>query len=129
MGCPNGWITRDGRFVIATGDLDHFDYPEEEVRCGDAGYPLPTYIFDRDGHIALTWPANGNRDEWAAAVRALTGQRLPAPAPEPFRVSLGPAPESDDRNTDIAQQWISPDGEALLVNSAHSLRLYRAPEK
>ena len=129
MGCPSGWITRDGRFVIATGDLHHSDYPQEEIRCGGDGEQFTTYVFDRNGHIVLTWPANGNRDEWAAAVLALTGQRLRAPDPTPWTVNLGPAPQTYDRNADLPRQWMSPDGQALLVNSAHSLRLYRAPKK
>jgi hypothetical protein len=128
MGCPSGWITRDGRFVIATGDLEHSDYPQEEIRCGGSEQ-LPTYIFDRDGHIVSTWPGNGNRDERAAALLALTGERLPAPDPEPWRVSLGPAPQTYDRNADLPRQWRSPDGQTVLVNSAHSVRLYRVPRK
>lgn len=70
MRCPSACITRDGRFVIATGARDHADDPAAETRCAK---DFPTYLFDREGHIVLTWPANGKQDAWVAAVLAKQG--------------------------------------------------------
>ena len=72
MGCPDGELTRDGAFVIATGDPDHPDapHPGDSPAC-DSGN-LSTYVFDRDGNLVLTWPHDGDRAGMAAAFRART---------------------------------------------------------
>ena len=126
MGCPSGELTRDGAFVIATGDPDHPNaFNVGDSAACDTGN-LSTYVFDRDGNTVLTWPHGGDEEEMSAAVFRRTGQRLVFPElVPPWEVSL----EADEANP--STQWkrrFSPNGKMLLMSRGHEVRLYRAPE-
>ena len=133
MGCPGSELTRDGAFVIATGDPDHPDaYHVGDSPACDSG-ELLTYFFDRDGHMVLTWPHDRDRAEMAAAFLARTGVPLALQVGSAWQqdpawdVALTPEeirtlPETRRKLT------YSPNGKRLLVSRDREVRLYRAPE-
>lgn len=128
MGCPGGELTRDGAFVIATGDPDHPDaYHEGDSPACDSG-DLSTYVFDRDGNLVMTWPPDGERTEMAAAFVARTGVPLALQADSSFwDVPL--TPEEMRSAPDTGRRLLYSPGRArVLVSRGREVRLYRAPE-
>jgi hypothetical protein len=127
MGCAGvGMITRDGMFVIASGDPDHPEYTEGSMPCELAN--LPTYVFDRDGNTVLTWPAGGNQDDMAQAVLARTGRSLAFPTwgpPTSMHLFLDWPQEPTTQPTPTLT---SPDRKMGLTIQGHELRLYRQPK-
>ena len=126
MGCAAGTITRDGMFVIASGDPDHPEYTEGHAPC-ELDEP-PIYVFDRDGNTVLTWPAGGNQDDMSRAVQARTGRPLAFRTWGPstsMHLSLDLPPEP---MTQPAPTLTSPDGAMGLTIQGHELRLYRQPK-
>jgi hypothetical protein len=126
MGCPSADLTRDGEFVIATGDPDHPDaFKVGDSPACDAG-DVSTYVFDRDGNTVLTWPHGGNSDEMSEAVFRQTGKRLAFLKSVPsWDVSL----DADEASRGPERERrFSPDGRMLLTSRDRELRLYRAPE-
>jgi hypothetical protein len=126
MGCPSADLTRDGEFVIATGDPDHPDaFNVGDSAACDAG-DVSTYVFDRDGATVLTWPHGGNSDEMSEAVFRRTGKRLAfLESVSSWDVSL----DADEASRGPERERrFSPDGRMLLTSRDRELRLYRAPE-
>jgi hypothetical protein len=127
IGCPDPTISRDGLFVVVSGDLDHPAYVSGGNDTCD-GSP-PTYVFDRDGNTVLTWPYDGNRDEMADAVFARTGVRLRLSERPRWDMYIPARSEEPNTASEITQTYsYSPDGSALLVTRGRILRLYRIPQ-
>jgi hypothetical protein len=126
MGCLDVELTRDGMFVIASGDPN---LPLQDAIRGTGCLlnQYPSYVFDRDGNLVLTWPGNGDRDKMSEAVFAKTGKRLVVQErvtfndPDPF------GPRTDDRHLQVGVGGAtSPDGKMVLRSRDRDLRLYRA---
>jgi len=131
MGCPSAAITRDGSYVVVTGDPDHPDaYNLGDSPACDASLEtpgdVPTFVFDQDGNTVLTWPHGLNDGGMSEAVFSRTGKRLS------FRDrsrSWDVSREADETSPET-HRWrsYSPDGKMVLASRGHELRLYRAPE-
>ncbi len=125
IGCPDATITRDGMFVLVTGDPDHPEY--DASGSPDCDTDLPTYVFDREGNAVLRWPYGGDRNEMSEAVFARTGRRLAFPARPPSwdgRLLPDASPPDLSRRT----YKFSPDGTMLLATRDRDVRLYREPK-
>lgn len=127
MGCPSGELTRDGAFVVATGDPDHPDAENVgDSRACDSG-ELSTYVFDRDGNTVLTWPHDQDPGAMPAAVFERTGRRIEVPGTPAWDAPLTAAEASSapDARRRLAY---GPGRRLLLVGRGRELRVYRAPE-
>jgi hypothetical protein len=111
IGCPAATITRDGRFVLVTGvpGQPQYDPDGNDPDC-DSAPDTPTYVFDREGNMVLTWPYGRNQNEMSQAVLARTGRSLAFPTWRP------------------TPTLTSPDGRMALTIQGHELQLYRAPK-
>ena len=132
MGCPFGELTRDGAFVIATGDLDH---PEahnlgDSPAC-DTG-ELSSYVFDRDGNVVMAWAPEADKREMPAAFRARTGMTLLLQDDSEWRnrwASRIPTVSADLETPETRTTFTyGPGHSRALVTVDREMRVYRAPE-
>ena len=79
MGCLSAEITRDGEFILATGDPKHPDYHIWKSDCFTTAKPV-AIVFDREGPVVATQPLADDlapdRAALAEAVLRKTGKQL-----------------------------------------------------
>jgi hypothetical protein len=132
IGCPSATITRDGMFVVVSGDVNN---PPPYVVGADLGKSvdcenLSTFVFDRQGATVLVVPdsQSGNDREISAAFFARTGLRLELPVSRGTRAWDVPTLAEEFSPRERFQRTMSPDGGMLLLTRDREVRMYRVPD-
>lgn len=122
MGCLSAEITRDGDFIIATGDPKHPDYNAWGSECFTTASQV-AIVFDRAGTVVATQRLAADlapdRAALAEAVLRKTGKRLLLTNDSGWR-------DPCDGGSPIC--LTSGDGRLLITTRANEVRAYRVPQ-